>query len=317
MNQSILVLDNETLHAGQIRDLIKARALSESTWRVMLFQWKKFIRWGGKLSATPEMVCDYLTHLAKTGIKTSGLESAKWAIDQVHRLKQIPEPARDASVKSHLKGLKRILADESPAQVRTNEKQPITIIEIRKLSFPDDMRGTRNKALMLAGFASGMRRSELSALKKKDIELTEFGMRIKIWKSKSNQEGLCETVEVLKATKGDNLEHCPVKALINLLDTLDGEYVFQSLVGKGRSSRFSGKALSGISIGQIIKSYGQQLGLEASACGGHSLRAGLATYLLSQDVQPAAVQKQLRHKRFDTTQRYNRGETARALTGAY
>ena len=41
------------------------------------------------------------------------------------------------------------------------------------------------------------------------------------------------------------------------------------------------------------------------------------SYLLDQEIQPATVQKQMRHKRFDATQRYNRGETARALVGAY
>ena len=51
--------------------------------------------------------------------------------------------------------------------------------------------------------------------------------------------------------------------------------------------------------------------------GGHSLRAGCATYLLEKEVPPAAVQKQMRHKSFNTTQQYTRGETARALVGAY
>ena len=70
-------------------------------------------------------------------------------------------------------------------------------------------------------------------------------------------------------------------------------------------------------MGQIIKSYVNQLGLEPTFFGGHSLRAGLATYLLDHEVQAAAVQKQMRHKRFDTTQKYNRGETARAMVGSY
>ena len=38
---------------------------------------------------------------------------------------------------------------------------------------------------------------------------------------------------------------------------------------------------------------------------------------LDQEVSPVAVQKQLRHKHFNTTQIYNRSETARALVGAY
>ncbi|MDP6465509.1 MAG: tyrosine-type recombinase/integrase, partial [SAR324 cluster bacterium] len=55
-----------------------------------------------------------------------------------------------------------------------------------------------------------------------------------------------------------------------------------------------------------MKGYAYQLGLDPQSFGGHSLRAGCATYLLDQEIQPAAVQKQMRHKRFDTTQRYNR-----------
>ena len=116
--------------------------------------------------------------------------------------------------------------------------------------------------------------------------------------------------------KGANLKWCPVRAFLALLDKLEGEYIFQSIIGKKNTYRFSGKALSGISVGQIIKSYVNQLGLEPTFFGGHSLRAGLATYLLDHEVRAAAVQKQMRHKRFDTTE-YNRGETARAMVGSY
>ena len=103
----------------------------------------------------------------------------------------------------------------------------------------------------------------------------------------------------------------------DLIDCVEGEFVFQSIIGKKNSARFSGKALSGISIGQIVKSYANQLGLDPAFFGGHSLRAGCATYLLDHEVQAAAVQKQMRHKRFDTTQKYNRGEIARAMVGSY
>ena len=278
----------------------------------MFSQWKKFIKWGGEFPASPEMLCDYLTYLAQTGIKSTGLDSAKWAIDQIHKLKQTDEPSKDGSVKNHLKGLKRILIEEHPHQSKTHQKHPITIDDIRKLSFSNDLMGLRDRALMLVGFASGMRRSELTALKREDVENTEFGLRLRIYKSKSNQEGSSESVDVLKAMKGANFKWCPVRAFLALSEKLEGEYIFQSIIGKKNTYRFSGKALSGISVGQIIKSYVNQLGLEPTSFGGHSLRAGLATYLLDHKVQAAAVQRQMRHKRFDTTQKYNRGETARA-----
>ena len=317
MTESALTRIDEFLPADLIRNQIQARSLSKSTWRVMTSQWKKFHQWGGRLPATADQVCDYLTHLADSGIKSSGLDSAKWAIDQVHKLKGAEVPSANDKVRTHLKGLKRILVDERPDQARTEQKQPITINDIRKLNFSEDPVGGRDRVLMLVGFASGLRRSELTAIRKEDVEKTDFGFRITIWKSKTNQEGLSESVDVIKATKGVNHKWCPVKALSNLLDAVKGDYVFQSVTGKRQSARYSGRSLSGISVGLIVKGYAYQLGLDQRAFGGHSLRAGCATYLLDQEIQPAAVQKQMRHKRFDTTQRYNRGETARALVGAY
>ena len=76
----------------------------------MFSQWKKYVKWGGEFPSS-RMLCDYLTY-TKTGIKSTGLDSAKWAIDQIHKLKQTDEPSKDGSVKNHLKGLKRILIEE-------------------------------------------------------------------------------------------------------------------------------------------------------------------------------------------------------------
>ena len=126
--------------------------------------------------------CDYLTYLADSGIKSSGLDSARWAIDQVHRFKGVELPSVNEKVRLHLKGLKRILVEERPNQARTDQKQPITISDIRRLNFSDDPVGLRDRALMLVGFASGLRRSELTAIRKDDVEKTDFGYRIAIWK---------------------------------------------------------------------------------------------------------------------------------------
>ena len=269
------------------------------------------------LPISPETLCDYMTHLAESGIKTAGLDSARWAIDQIHRFNELERPSNSEQVRLHLKGLKRLMLEQRPEQVRISRKQPITIEHIRKMHFQEGIIGIRDKALLLTGFATGMRRSELAALKKNDIQATEFGYRITIWKSKTNQEGLEEKVDLLKATRGKNLDWCPVKALEELLEAVPGNAVFQSMNGKGVSVRFSGKHLSGYSIACIVKKVSNSTDSDTSQFAGHSLRAGCATYLLDKEVSPAAVQKQMRHKSFDTTQQYNRGETARALAGAY
>ena len=306
----------------QNRKLVQARSLSDSSWRVLRSQWSKFQQWAESLGypilpISPETLCDYMTHLAESGIKTAGLDSARWAIDQIHRFNELERPSNSEQVRLHLKGLKRLMLEQRPEQVRINRKQPITIEHIRRMHFQEGIIGIRDKALLLTGFATGMRRSELAALKKDDILATDFGYRITIWKSKTNQEGLEEKVDLLKATRGKNLDWCPVKALEELLEVVPGDAVFQSMNGKGVSLRFSGKHLSGYSIACIVKKVSNSTDSDTRQFAGHSLRAGCATYLLDKEVSPAAVQKQMRHKSFDTTQQYNRGETARALRGAY
>ena len=72
------------------RKLVQARSLSDSSWRVLRSQWSKFQQWAKAsgdpmLPISPETLCDYMTHLAESGIKTAGLDSARWAIDQIHR----------------------------------------------------------------------------------------------------------------------------------------------------------------------------------------------------------------------------------------
>ena len=72
------------------RKLVQARSLSDSSWRVLRSQWSKFQQWAESLEypilpISPETLCDYMTHLAESGIKTAGLDSARWAINQIHR----------------------------------------------------------------------------------------------------------------------------------------------------------------------------------------------------------------------------------------
>ena len=102
---------------------------------------------------------------------------------------------------------------------------------------------------------------------------------------------------------------------MDLIEITEEKFVFQNVIRKKNLARYSGKALSGISVGQIVKAYACQLCLDPVAFGGHSLRAGFATYLLDQEIQPAVFQRQMRHQRFDTTWKYNRGETVSALGG--
>ena len=328
----ILVPDQAS--ANRLKRTLIQSADSASTRRNRQHFWKKFKEWceargASPLPAEPDTVVLYLLDQARQEQKKSTLNNMRWAIDTIHQQQGLTAPTDDPEAKQQIKGLFRTMVEQRPEQVTLRKKKPITINQIRIMDFPKGVLGLRDKALLLLGFATGMRRSELAAVRKDHIEETEYGLRIRIPRSKSDQLGEGDTVDVIRAAMGRNQKHCPVKTVQKLMGENPYEHLFVRVrrintPGGYRKSkmlsepnRFIGRPLDGNGVYRIVKKYGAQAGLAPEDLGGHSLRAGCATYLLEKEVPPAAVQKQMRHKSFNTTQQYNRGETARALVGAY
>jgi hypothetical protein len=52
---------------------------------------------------------------------------------------------------------------------------------------PNDLRGLRDRALILAGFAGALRRSELAAIRVEQLEKTECGLRLTLHQTKGLQ----------------------------------------------------------------------------------------------------------------------------------
>ena len=324
----------DQLTTSHLKQALIQSADSFSTRRNRKHFWKKFEQWceareNSPMPAEPDTVVLYLLDQAGLGKKKSTLNNMRWAIDTIHQQQGLAAPTDDPEAKLQIKGLFRKMLEHLPDQVTMRKKKPITINQIRRMDFPRGLLGLRDKALLLLGFATGMRRSELAAVKKEHIEETEYGLRIRIPQSKSDQLGEGETVDVIRASTLRNQNHCPVSSIQDLM--VENPYVHlfvrvKSIIPPGgyrkrkmlsEPNRFIESPLDGNGVYRIVKKYGAQIGLAQEDLGGHSLRAGCATYLLDKEVPPAAVQKQLRHKSFNTTQQYNRGETAKALVGAY
>ena len=196
---------------------------------------------------------------------------------------------------------------------RQLRQEALTLEHIRSITFTDDPKGWRNKALLLVGFAGGFRRSELAAIRAEDIAETPDGIRITLQRSKSDQEGAGVDVDVVRAVSPAS---CPVVALEIWLtrSRIKSGPVFPSF---NRGSLPTGKALSPFSVGQIVKWAAGECGFDPRKFGGHSLRAGAATYLLGRGKEIYVVADHLRHKSINTTRRYNHNATAKALKGVY
>jgi integrase len=297
-------------HRARIKKY-RAASKADGTKLALEKNWRKFGTWcdgqgANSYPCSPELLETYLVYLADSGLKAASIDQARWAINVRHKLSGLPAPGDSEQVKVVLAGIKRTIGS------RQTQKAALTIEHLRSLTFADTLAGKRDKALLLIGFAAGLRRSEISALRVEDLESLEDGYRIHILTSKTDQEGRGEFVDIVPSI---NPSACPVASVKDWLasSAIGSGPLFRSINRWGQL----GGALSTVSIGCIVKAAAEACGMDPTKFGGHSLRAGCATYLLERGVPLNIVAKQGRWKKHDTVLRYDRNVTTRALRGVY
>jgi site-specific recombinase XerD len=149
------------------------------------------------LPATPETIALYLAARADQ-LKPATLGRRLAAIAKAHQAAGHESPAsmRHAAVSEALKGIKRT---KGTAQTR---KSPLLAPQLIRAiaTMREDLVGLRDRALLLVGFASAFRRSELVALEVADVEVGEDGLTITLRKSKADQEAHGRKVGIPRAT---------------------------------------------------------------------------------------------------------------------
>lgn len=324
----------QTIGGGNIAaidpDLIRENRLAskaDETKRALIKNWTRFESWcdaQGQLSlpASLEAVEAFLLYLSdhhprldpkgrkiRSGLKTASVNQALWAINSRHRMAGHPPPGDTEPIKMAIAGIRRRKGS------RSKQQAPLTIDHIRSISFREDLKGLRDKALLLTGFAGCFRRSELVSLKVEDIHEDEMGLRVYLEKSKTDQEGAGNWVDIVKAVHFP--EFCPVEAIKSWLAAsgIQNGHIFRPLTKGNRLA--AGEKLSSVSVDAIVKWAAGQCGFNPQGFGGHSLRAGKATYLSENGKSLTLIAKHGRWKSLDMVLTYCRGETARDLYGVY
>jgi len=165
---------------------------------------------------------------------------------------------------------------------------------------PERLIGFRDRALVLLGFAGAFRRSELVALNVCDIEESDEGLRIRISRSKTDQEGQGVTIAVVTGSVA-----CPVVALnawLRAAGIEDGP-LFRPVTKGGK---VSAARLQSKTVATIVKRHAKALGLDARTFGGHSLRAGFLTSAAARGASIFKMMDVSRHKSVDTLRGYVR-----------
>src|ERR1700731_2846553 len=161
------------------------------------------------LPAEPETVAAFLAFEANRGIRPSTITRRAASIRYAHKLRGNEPPTNSEAVRATLRGIRR---STGTAKVR---KAPILAETARAMAqaAPDGLKGLRDQALLLLGFAGAFRRSELVALDVADLVETTEGLRVTIRHSKTDQEGEGVTIAI---SRGDVA--CPARALREGLD---------------------------------------------------------------------------------------------------
>ena len=104
------------------------------------------------------------------------------AIRFLHRAAGLPSPTDTAEVSETMAGIRR----DAP---NPQKKRAATLAVLRELlaPIPDDVRGLRDRALLLVDFAGALRRSELAGILLGDLERTDQGYELTLKRSKGSQ----------------------------------------------------------------------------------------------------------------------------------
>jgi site-specific recombinase XerD len=275
---------------------------AESTLRAYEHDWKAFCTWCEThglcpLPATPETVAVYLAETARR-LKVASLQRRLNGITEGHRLAGLEPPTHSPLVANVMKGVRRTIGT-APAQ-----KAPTVTDDIRAMVAARDggLLGARDRALILVGFASAFRRSELVGLEVRDLGFDRNGLTILLRKSKTDQDG---EGRKLGLPFGSCPDTCPVRTLQDWL-TLSGIAEGPVFRGINRHGQLQPDALTAQSVALVVKKLAQRAGLDPARYAGHSLRSGHVTAAFIGGAAEHIVQRQTGHKSTAMLRRYFR-----------
>jgi len=270
-------------------------SLSDNTRRAYCSDIKHFMEWGGCIPATPESVASYLAvHADKLSFAT--LSRRVVAIAKAHTINRLPSPVHSEMVKATLHGIRRTYGC---AQRRVH---PTLMRDVQKMvKGLQGMKGMRDKALLLIGFAGAFRRAELVSIQVEDILFVDEGMIIHMRRGKTDQVGKGRDIAI-PFVRG---KLSPAQAAMDWLaqSQIKSGCIFRRV---DRYGKVTGQGLSPQSVALIVKEHANKAGLDERNYSGHSLRAGFVTSAVKSGVSSWKICQQTGHQSEAMMQRYIR-----------
>jgi integrase len=272
------------------------RGLSENTRRAYATDLGHFEGWGGSIPASDQAVAEYLADHADT-LSVATLVRRLASISKAHTARGLTSPTSSELVHATMRGIKRTLGTEQKEAKPLLRDDLFAVLE----NIGDEVKGLRDRALLLIGFAGGFRRSELVGLNVEDIERVRQGLVIHLRRSKTDQAGGGRRIGIPYG----RTRWCPVTALdawLSVAEVSEGA-IFRGVTRHGQilPARISGEAVS-----LIVKGRLSGAGYDPTGFSGHSLRAGFATSAASAGAATWKIRAQTGHASDTMLSRYIR-----------
>lgn len=274
-------------------------AYSASTIRAYKANFVRFIEFcesiqANSLPANSGDIGNYIQYLAKSGLKSASIRIAIAAISSIHRLNQFSDPIQHPDVVIEMRRMHRTLGRSSKQAFGITKG----ILEKMIATTKSDLRGLRDKALILVAYDSLCRRSELVSLKVNDIALDDIKAlsRIRLRRSKTDQEAIGKFIKINLRTQEF------IQAWIRAAKIEDG-FLFRGIANNGDIS----KGINAGQINRIYKRLAKKAGLSQAIIkniSGHSFRVGAAQDLMTSGASLPILMNRGRWSKPETALRY-------------
>lgn len=305
-----LTFDFHSPHDSSISKLIieekklRLSRRSEATRAGYAHDWSTFEKWcrNAELSSFPvpiQILKYFITDQLSHGYKVTTVYRRMLGIADTLRERGYPVIGDIAEAKAIIDGAQRLRC-EQPRQMT-----PLSVDQIGLIANTLAEDGTpialRDRSIVTLGFASALRRSNLSSLLLADVTICSQGLLVKVRKEKQDQTGKGRMIPIPKGVG----PACAIAALEAWLVVRGGTagplYTAFNPIRNKPNTKISPNA-----IWQLTKRNVAKIGLDPALYAPHSMRAGFVTEALARGLGEIRVANHTGHRSLDCLRRYYR-----------
>lgn len=305
-------------------DAYVGRASADATLRAYKSDWQLFCAWCSEsgyqpLPATPATVAAFLTLLAERGFVPVSAKPSRGreriatplgratigrrlaAIVFAHRAAGVDPPTAQpdaARLDKVMRAIRRDKRDDGSARKRPADGDVLRDM-LRSIE-GEDLRAYRDRAVLAIGMGGAFRRSELVAITVERISEDTRGLLIRVPTSKTDQEGLGQSVAIPDGRRLEPVRH--YRRWIERAGITEGP-LFRKLTPQGRLTNY---AMSAQGVALVVKEAARHAGYPPELFSGHSLRAGFLTEAGRQNANLFKMREHSRHASIDMVAAYVR-----------